>query len=143
MIRQVISKALTAAAVIAVPLALAVPASAATSESLAASVASDHWGSARIIPLTARGSNGGGRIEAIACASRGNCTAGGSYVDHAGNWQVFVVSEVNGSWGKPRAIPGLNGTSSDDELTHVLSLSCPTAGDCAAAGSIGNSDGGQ
>jgi hypothetical protein len=123
--------------------AVSTPARSAMSPAAAAGAAaanppSGHWGPARVIPLAGLGAAGGGRIEAMSCASPGNCTAGGTYLDHGGNRQVFVVSEVHGAWGKPGGIPGLTGTSHGGAIAEVSSLSCPTAGDCAAAGSFGD-----
>jgi Bacterial Ig-like domain (group 3) len=99
----------------------------------AATAPSGHWGPARQIPLTGLNAKGGGRIEALSCASPGNCTAGGSYVDQHNHDQVFVVSEVHGTWEKPTGIPGVT-DAGGGSFAEVRSLSCPTAGNCAAAG---------
>src|SRR5262249_11206889 len=44
--------------------------------------------------------------------------------------------ETNGVWGAPAPVPGL-GTWSGD----VSSVSCPKAGNCTAAGTLGNQNG--
>jgi hypothetical protein len=53
--------------------------------------------------------NAGGTasMAALACASPGNCAAGGYYTDHAKHEQAFVVSQVKGTWGRASIIPGL------------------------------------
>lgn len=99
----------------------------------AVSSAPNRWGGIQVIPLTGLGAAGGARIDALVCASLGNCTAGGSYADRLGHRQIFVVSQVNGTWGKPVPIPGLTGISGGTGAA-VLSMSCPAADDCVAAG---------
>ncbi len=101
-----------------------------------------HWGNAREIPLAGLGATTGAVVEALACASPGNCTAGGKFADHNGNVQVFVVSEVNGTWRQAGTIPGLNGTSIGS-FANVRAISCPTAGNCALVGAFGDRSGAQ
>jgi hypothetical protein len=64
----------------------------------------------------------------LSCASPGNCTTGGTYHAADGATGLFVASEVRGSWGKARQLPGaLHGG-------WFTALSCGLAGDCAAGG---------
>ena len=59
------------------------------------------WGHAEEVPGTAALNIGGyAEIRSVSCASAGNCSAGGLYSDSSGHWQAFVVSQVNGTWGK-------------------------------------------
>jgi hypothetical protein len=69
-------------------------------------------------------------VEAVSCASAGNCAAGGQFSKGSGD-QAFVVSEVNGTWAAARAVAGTLSTSGGSEVTSV---SCATAGNCAAGG---------
>ncbi|HET7012489.1 MAG TPA: Ig-like domain-containing protein [Streptosporangiaceae bacterium] len=101
-----------------------------------------HWSNVREIPLTSLNAGAGAIVTALACASPGNCTAGGKFADSEGNVQIFVVSEVKGTWQKPGTIPGLNGTSIG-AVAHISSISCPAVGDCVAAGSFGDQSGAQ
>jgi hypothetical protein len=59
----------------------------------------------------------------VTCTSSGNCLA---------YFNTFVAAERNGHWGKPAAIPGLAklGTAG----AAITSITCPTAGNCAAGG---------
>jgi len=97
-------------------------------------VATGTWGTAEEIPGTA-GLNAGGNdeLDDISCPSPGNCSGGGLYTDAAGNSQLFVVDETKGAWGTAQEIPGfalLNaGTKAD-----FWSISCSSAGNCAAVG---------
>jgi hypothetical protein len=72
-------------------------------------------------------------VMSVSCPSAGNCAAGGYYTDSSSRNQAFVASERNGRWGKAVMLPGtaaLNGGGN----AVVLSVSCPSAGNCAAGG---------
>jgi hypothetical protein len=52
------------------------------------------WGTAIEVPGTAALNQGGfAGIASVSCASAGECSAGGSYLDSSGHSQAFVVSE--------------------------------------------------
>jgi hypothetical protein len=74
-----------------------------------------------------------GEVNAVSCASAGNCTAGGT-VDGRRVQGGFVAAERNGSWGKAIEVPGLAALSNDGEA-DLSSVSCSSAGNCAAGGS--------
>ena len=74
---------------------------------------------------------GGAEVRSVSCASAGNCSAGGTY-DYGGYNAAFVVGEKNGVWGKVINVPGLSRVARDAGLTSV---SCASAGNCAAGGS--------
>jgi hypothetical protein len=92
------------------------------------------WGNAQAVRgLAAVSSNGQTTVSVVSCSSAGNCSAGGSYLGNAGQFQAFVVSEKNGTWGKAEPVPGtvnLNLTGH----ANVNSLSCASAGSCVAVG---------
>lgn len=72
-------------------------------------------------------------IRSVSCPSAAECVAGGYYTDRVGHQQAFVVSQVRGRWGKPIALTGpldLNPGGS----ASVESVSCASAGNCAAGG---------
>jgi hypothetical protein len=101
------------------------------------------WQRALEVPGTAGLNAGqGAGVSSVSCASAGNCSAGGSYTDKAGNSQAFVVSQVHGTWQAALEVPGtasLNGGGGGE----ADSVSCPSAGDCTAAGLYVNSAGRQ
>jgi hypothetical protein len=76
----------------------------------------------------------------VSCASAGNCSAGGSYTDNSGHVQVFVVNEVNGTWGKAKEVPG-TGVLNQGGQAVVNSVSCAQAGTCSAGGLYADSSG--
>ncbi|SRR6266487_1263020 len=76
-------------------------------------------------------------VNSVSCASTGNCAAGGDYKDGNGHLQGFVVSEKNGVWGQAIEVPGLGALNTARNAT-VVSVSCASAGNCAAGGSYTN-----
>jgi hypothetical protein len=102
----------------------------------AATVATPQWHDAKVVSLPT-GATGlpNGFLPALSCPSAGNCSAGGSYSDAAGNVQGLLLSEVKGVWQKPTRLLPPTGADGDPSLT-INSLSCGAVGDCAAVGSF-------
>jgi hypothetical protein len=91
------------------------------------------WGSATAVPGLAALSAGFAEISSVSCGPPGDCAAGGYYYNSRGE-QGFVVSELNGTWGKAIEVPGLAAFNADGSA-EVSSVSCDPDGDCAAGGS--------
>jgi hypothetical protein len=91
------------------------------------------WGTAREV-AGALNKGGGAVANAMSCASPGNCSDGGGYLDESGRGQAFVVSEVNGKWGTAQKLPPVPNTGSDDAIAD---MSCASPGNCSATGSGG------
>src|SRR5712692_4756698 len=92
------------------------------------------WGKAIEVPgLGSLNQGGNAQLASVSCASAGNCTAGGFYRDGSGHGQAFVVRETNGTWAKAIEVPG-SGTLDAGGGAEVKSVSCATAGNCAAIG---------
>jgi hypothetical protein len=81
------------------------------------------WGTAIEVPGTAALNTGGSAgVGAVACASAGNCSAGGAITGGA-----FLANERNGVWGSAVKVQiGRN--------AGLYTISCATAGSCAAGG---------
>jgi len=79
----------------------------------------------------------------VSCASAGNCAAGGSYTDRSGYIQAFVASEVHGRWRAAIEVPGTATLNKGGGPAAVNSVSCASAGNCAAGGRYAGSDGVQ
>ncbi len=92
------------------------------------------WGAALEIPGTA-GLNAGGNdeVDGVSCASPGNCGAGGFYTDGAGHQQLWVSSEIAGTWSNAIEIPGTS-ILNTGATASFNSISCPSAGNCTAVG---------
>jgi hypothetical protein len=87
------------------------------------------WGAAIEVPAPGVGNAG---VTSMSCISAGNCSAGGWYQNTAGQ-QVFVVSEVNGTWGTAIEVPGTAALNHDGNAS-ITSVSCASAGNCSAGG---------
>jgi hypothetical protein len=98
------------------------------------------WRAAAEVPGTAALDAGGGfaRVTSVSCPSAGSCAVGGYYADGRRQVRAFVVSQNNGSWYAARRVPvPIAGIGGDG----FASLSCWSAGNCAAGGSFSISGG--
>lgn len=92
------------------------------------------WGQARELPgLGALNTGGAVVIHSASCGSPGNCAVGGSYKLRSGKREAFVASERNGHWAGAIEVPG-SAALNTGGFAETLSVSCPSAGTCAAAG---------
>jgi hypothetical protein len=87
------------------------------------------WSAARPVPglaaLTPSGQDA--QVEIVSCAP-GYCAAGGFF-----GGEGFVVTERAGRWGSAQVPPGLAALNTG-QAAAVTSVSCPSAGNCAAGG---------
>ncbi len=79
-------------------------------------------------------------INAVSCSSAGNCAAVGHYFDSSGKPEGLLLTETAGVWGTgvEAGLPAKAGTIPNVVLNSV---SCPSAGNCAAAGQYTDSSG--
>ena len=92
------------------------------------------WRSARELPgIGSLNKGGNSALLALSCASPGNCAAGGYYQQSSGLRQAFVADERNGTWRAAVELPGIGALNKGGDA-RVLSISCATAGNCAATG---------
>jgi hypothetical protein len=92
------------------------------------------WGSAEEVPGSgALNAGGGAGLSSVRCRSAGNCTAGGGYTDASGNFQPFVVSEINGTWGTAEELPGIAALDQGG-FSEIDQLACGSAGNCSVGG---------
>jgi hypothetical protein len=96
------------------------------------------WGNAIEVPGTAALNQADATINAVACGSAGNCSAGGSYYGTRG-YQAFVVNEVSGTWDQAIEVPGTAALNQGDAAVNTVS--CATATSCSAGGSYTDSSG--
>lgn len=69
----------------------------------------------------------------MSCASAGNCSAIGFYSINEYDRRTFVAGEKNGKWGKAQVIPGTKNLEIGG-VGKIMSVSCSSAGNCAAFG---------
>src|SRR5215510_3638703 len=92
------------------------------------------WGTAIEVPgLGALNQGGAAELTSVSCGAAGNCAAAGSYTDGGGYTHAFVAGETNGKWRKAIKIPGLDALT-PARADSVDSVSCASAGNCAALG---------
>ncbi len=92
------------------------------------------WGTAVGVPgLGALNQGGRAQVVSVSCTSAVNCAAGGWYRDRLRHFQAFVVAEKNGRWSQAIEVPGLGALNKGNHAT-LWSVSCTSAGNCAAAG---------
>ncbi len=104
------------------------------SQGFVAAERNGRWGTAIEVPgLGALNKGGHAAVTEVSCGSAGSCAAGGDYQDRRGNQQGFVAAERNGRWATAIEVPGL-GTLNAGGYADVYSVSCPSAGNCAAGG---------
>jgi hypothetical protein len=81
-------------------------------------------------------------VDAVSCASAGNCTAVGTYTDSSGHAQGLLLTESGGVWsaGTRAALP--SGAASNPAAA-LDAVSCASPGNCTAVGSYRDSAGYQ
>ena len=101
------------------------------------------WKKATQVPgMSKFGALGFASVDAISCASPGNCAAGGSYAASGSTREAFVVSQHDGTWSKAVSVPGTAKLNTEG-VADVNSVSCPAAGNCVAGGYYDISSGSQ
>jgi len=100
----------------------------------AAREVSGHWRQARTLHLPANSAavpNAG--FGALSCTAPGSCAAVGFYMNVAGHFQAFAITERSGRWGKAIAVaPPANAQANSSAF--LTAIACPHAGSCVAAG---------
>ncbi len=100
------------------------------------------WQPAEEAPGTAVLNQGAAAVtESVSCATAGNCTAAGDYLDGS-SAQAFVVSEAGGRWQPAEEVPG-TAVLNQGAAAVTESVSCTTAGNCSAAGDYLDGSGDQ
>ena len=103
----------------------------------AAPAAAGHWTNAIEVPGTGALNQGAfqfAEMTSISCASGGDCAAGGFYSDRTDHTQAFVASQRNDRWSTAIEVPGT--ASLNKKNAAVASVSCGSAGNCAAGGTF-------
>jgi hypothetical protein len=79
-------------------------------------------------------------LNAVSCPSAGNCSVVGDYGDSLGRAQGLLLSQSSNAWspGTKAPLPGDAGTN---PAVSVNSVSCVSAGNCAAVGSYHDASG--
>ena len=75
----------------------------------------------------------GATVSSVSCASVGNCSAVGTYVDNEGNPEGLLLTETAGTW-EPGVEAILPYGAVPDAFLSLQSISCASAGNCSAVG---------
>ena len=114
--------------------------SAGLGQAFTATMANGKWGTAVQVPGSAALNKGGfAELNSVSCPTAGNCSAGGGYADTETTTQPFVVTEMNGTWGKAIEVPG-SATLNTGKDMLVMDVSCVSPGTCSAAGDFHTSN---
>jgi hypothetical protein len=71
-------------------------------------------------------------ILSVSCPAPGGCAAGGDYDNYQASRLSLVLSQRRGQWTDAIEVPGT--AALGDENGQLLSISCPSAGNCGAGG---------
>lgn len=108
-------------------------------QSFVASQVRGAWSGAQLVVLPADAMTTGqtSSIRSISCASAGNCSAIGTYLDSAdsvGRSDGYVVSETHGVWGGATEFT-LPANANVNPFVSFNQVDCPSVGNCSAVGS--------
>ena len=75
-------------------------------------------------------------LRSVSCASTGNCSAVGNYLDSSSHRQGLLISETGGTWGSgvEPLLPAGAATGTNNPEVILDSVSCASAGNCSAVG---------
>jgi len=82
-------------------------------------------------------------FNSVSCATPGNCTAVGDFVNSSGSKTPFTYTSVNGVWGNAEPAEFSDGVRSNSGSTSFNSVSCSTPGNCTALGDFSKTEGGR
>ena len=82
-------------------------------------------------------------LNSVSCASPGNCTAVGYFLNSSGHKDAFTYTSINGVWGTAEPAEFSDGVRSDSGTSSFSSVSCPTPENCTALGDFPNTEGGR
>lgn len=99
-----------------------------------ASEAGGQWGSPQQVPGTGALNIGGlAQVGAVSCGGPGECAVAGFYTDQHGNPRAFTADERRGTWQPVHTLTG-TGIIAGGPDSAATTVSCATAGNCAAGG---------
>ena len=87
----------------------------------------------RLTSSTVLNVGGTALTNSVSCASDGNCVVVGHYTDATGRWQPFFAEEKDGAWQDTSTVPGIAALDAG-HFSDLQSVSCASAGHCAALG---------
>jgi hypothetical protein len=106
-------------------------------QAMVAAETGGRWGPATelSLPVGADARNPDAKLDAVSCASAGNCTGVGHYTASSDREEAMVAAETGGRWGPATelSLPANAGTSIT-AIALLFQVSCASRGNCAAVG---------
>ncbi|HEY1914632.1 MAG TPA: hypothetical protein VGH27_03560 [Streptosporangiaceae bacterium] len=107
-------------------------------QAFVASQVDGQWQAAEPVPGISALGHGGRSFEpdylyAVSCTRSGYCVAVGDYLQKGVGDEAFLVSAVNGAWGKAEEVPGTADLNQGGDA-YLSAVSCSAAGNCSAGG---------
>ena len=103
-------------------------------QAFVASEINGRWGGIEAVRgLSPPGNANDPAVNVISCGAPGDCAAAGSTGIGDTPYDPFLVTQVNGTWGSAEPVPGLKMLDAAGQAA-VESISCASAGNCAAGG---------
>ncbi|HEY1511914.1 MAG TPA: hypothetical protein VGF93_23105, partial [Solirubrobacteraceae bacterium] len=110
------------------------------SEGLLLTETDGSWAAGVVAPAPAGGSSE--NVSSVSCATAASCSAVGTYFDSSANEQALALSDTSGSW-TPTEVSQPADSAADDPAVAFASVSCASAGNCAAVGTYVDDDSNQ
>jgi hypothetical protein len=82
-------------------------------------------------------------LRSVSCATPGNCTAVGDFMNSINNKEAFTYTSINGVWGAAEPAEFSDGVRSNSGSASFYSVSCSTPGNCTALGEFSSIAGGR
>ena len=73
-------------------------------------------------------------LRSVSCATPGNCTAVGDFMNSINNKEAFTYTSINGVWGAAEPAEFSDGVRSNSGSASFYSVSCSTPRNCTALG---------
>ena len=80
-------------------------------------------------------------FSGITCPTANDCVTGGQYYTASGQYQGFLVNQVNGSWKAAKTLALPSGAQQAGKNGGVVAFTCSSVGNCAAASAYLDSSG--
>ena len=103
---------------------------------------SGSWAAAKATLPAGTLTDPGGYVQSVSCTAAGYCSAVGGYTDSSGAFQGVLLTQTAGTWGAGHKAVLPAGAAANPEVS-LDSVSCFSAGNCAAVGEFNDSSGTQ
>jgi LPXTG-motif cell wall-anchored protein len=102
------------------------------------------WGQATqaVFPFGRRDFSRDAFFNSVSCASAGNCSAVGSFMNATGGDEAFTMTSTNGVWSQATPAVFASGVQFNVPQSRFTSMSCALAENCTAVGSFKTATGG-